>query len=131
MSKILRFSNGKMFYATYEEDKMTIMIFEADTDKNVLTIKNVVSLDDAECKLVYHFEQLEAGIDTNTETLMENLISCYEKNPSDKNKKHLKTFYFLLKKMEYTNKKIFRIKEHIERLDSLGIVIEKGFNPFE
>jgi hypothetical protein len=131
MSKILRFSNGKMFYATYEEDKMTIMIFEADTNKNVLVVKNVVSLDDAECKLVHYFEQLEGDIDIETDSLMETLILKYEKEPNDRNKKFLKTFYFLLKKMEYTNKKIFRVKEIIQRLDSLGVIIEKDFNPFE
>lgn len=128
---VMRFSPNRLFYGNYDEQLKEVSVYESDTNKKIAVVLKVVSLEDADKYLEKKFEELELKIESNSESLLDNLISNYKKYPCDINKKYLKTFYFLLKKMEYTNKKVFKVDEILKRFDEIGITIEKGFNPFE
>lgn len=57
-------------------------------------------------------------------------IDRYISFPTDVREESLQVVLFLLKKMEYLNKKKYHAQKYIEKIELAGIKIDKGFNPF-
>lgn len=132
-NNIIKFSSSKRYVGTWNGN--AIEVKDSLNEKSVFVKYGIKNLEDAERiigeKLVSldKVEEIHKEIMGNTE--IEKLMCDYKSNPTPEKESVLKVILFLMKKMEYVNKKLFGVKKVIEDIESIGIKLEKNFNPFE
>lgn len=132
-NNIIKFSSSKRYVGTWNGN--AIEVKDSLNEKSVFVKYGIKNLEDAERiigeKLVSldKVEEIHKEIMGNTE--IEKLMCDYKSNPTPEKESVLKVILFLMKKMEYVNKKLFGVKKIIEDIESIGIKLEKNFNPFE
>ena len=132
-NNIIKFSSSKRYVGTWNGN--AIEIKDSLNDKSVFIKYGIKNLEDAEKTIMEKFvlldkvEEVRKEIMGNTD--IEKLICDYKSNPTPEKESVLKIILFLMKKMEYVNKKLFGVKKVIEDIESIGIKLEKNFNPFE
>jgi hypothetical protein len=132
-NNIIKFSSSKRYVGTWNGN--AIEVKDSLNEKSVFVKYGIKNLEDAEriigekLVLLDKVEEIHKEIMGNTE--IEKLMCDYKSNPTPEKKSVLKVILFLMKKMEYVNKKLFGVKKVIEDIESIGIKLEKNFNPFE
>lgn len=132
-NNIIKFSSSKRYVGTWNGN--AIEVKDSLNEKSVFVKYGIKNLEDAEriigekLVLLDKVEEIHKEIMGNTE--IEKLMCDYKSNPTPEKESVLKVILFLMKKMEYVNKKLFGVKKVIEDIESVGIKLEKNFNPFE
>lgn len=132
-NNIIKFSSSKRYVGTWNGN--AIEVKDSLNEKSVFVKYGIKNLEDAEriigekLVLLDKVEEIHKEIMGNTE--IEKLMCDYKSNPTPEKESVLKVILFLMKKMEYVNKKLFGVKKVIEDIESIGIKLEKNFNPFE
>lgn len=132
-NNIIKFSSSKRYVGTWNGN--AIEVKDSLNEKSVFVKYGIKNLEDAEriigekLVLLDKVEEIHKEIMGNTE--IEKLMCNYKSNPTPEKESVLKVILFLMKKMEYVNKKLFGVKKVIEDIESIGIKLEKNFNPFE
>lgn len=132
-NNIIKFSSSKRYVGTWNGN--AIEVKDSLNEKSVFVKYGIKNLEDAEriigekLVLLDKVEEIHKEIMGNTE--IEKLMCDYKSNPTPEKESVLKIILFLMKKMEYVNKKLFGVKKVIEDIESIGIKLEKNFNPFE
>lgn len=131
MENIIRFSTTKRFIGTWNGNAVEIK--DTKRDKSVFIKYGIKTEPEAEKIIMDTLVSLEEKptIEINGNSEIEMLMNDFKNNPTPEKEKNLKLICFCMKKMEYVNKKLFGVKKIIEKMDELGIKIEKGYNPFE
>jgi hypothetical protein len=132
-NNIIKFSSSKRYVGTWNGN--AIEVKDSLNEKSVFVKYGIKNLEDAEriigekLVLLDKVEEIHKEIMGNNE--IEKLMCDYKSNPTPEKESVLKVILFLMKKMEYVNKKLFGVKKVIEDIESIGIKLEKNFNPFE
>lgn len=132
-NNIIKFSSSKRYVGTWNGNAVEVK--DSLKEKSVFIKYGIKNLEDAERiigeNLVSLDERDRVGIDIVGNGEIEKLMCDYKSNPTPEKESVLKVILFLMKKMEYVNKKLFGVKKIIEEIESIGIKLEKNFNPFE
>jgi len=132
-NNIIRFSKTKR-YTGYWNGNM-VEIKDTTTEKSFFVKYNVKNQEEAEKIIAEKILELDKAEDFRKELMgntdIEKLMCDYKLYPTPEKENVLKIILFLLKKMEYVNKKLFGVKKIIEQFEELGIKLDKKYNPFE
>ena len=124
------FSETKKFVGVYEKGIVTIK----QTDTGIVIAKFNENENDANKTIEKYMKVLEdssQNIPYQNMNEIEKMIEGYKDYPTSEKELKLKIILFFMKKMEYMNKKVYKISEYVELIENIGIKLEKGWNPFE
>jgi len=125
----------KMYNATIDEDTFEVKIYDINTKEIVYEFFHATSFFQAECIINSQFRESEKYWvleKYGRGTVLSGLLLGYvESDGEPEDVKRVNTFLFLLKKMEYSNKKKFDAKKYIDILEGYGFSIERGKNYLE
>ena len=132
-NNIIKFSSSKRYVGTWNGNAVEVK--DSLKEKSVFIKYGIKNLEDAERIIGENLvsldkvEEIRKEIMGNTD--IEKIMCDYKNYPTPEKESVLKVILFLMKKMEYVNKKLFGVKKIIEEIESIGIKLEKNFNPFE
>ena len=133
----LIFSKHKNFFCSMNETTGDIDIRNKEGALVSSIQRNGCMLEEMVTKAITEMEKLDTlvlneQLANNPKNLIEEIIEDYKTKPDPLNEQRVKTILFLLKKMEYTAKKLFKAKEWMEKItDETGISLSKNENPLE
>ena len=122
-----KFSQHKNFMAIIDGGKVQIKGNEILIET---TIKDIEEMELFIKNKFIEYEKILMEKSDKNKNLDSFLINNFLENGGDLEAKHLKTFLFLLKKMDSTQKKIYGAHETIEKIEKY-ITTTRNFNPFE
>lgn len=127
---IIIFSESKRFTGSF--DNGVIVIVDNENGKTVFKkeSKEYIATDIIKDEIHKLEEKLKGNSQNEKMNMIDEMIVEYEKTKDSGLEIRLKTILFFMKKMEYVNKKVFHIAEYIEKLENIGIKLEKGWSPF-
>jgi len=131
MSKMI-FSKNHWFSATIGEERIIITDIEKDIEVlNVPIEHGYISKIEKSFNIFIKQKEQEKMVQIREFSLIEHIKNEYLNDKCDRNLNHLKTYLFLLKKMEYTQRKKFNILELVKQIeDETEVEVERGYNPF-
>jgi hypothetical protein len=127
---IIKFSESKRYTGTYENGIVEIVDNENGKVVFKKECKEYIATDIIKDE-IHKLEEKQKGKNLNEKTnMIDEMIVEYEKTKDSSLEIRLKTILFFMKKMEYVNKKVYHVAEYIEKLENIGIKLEKGWSPF-
>jgi len=129
MSEEYKFSEHKNFIAVINGENLKLK----NSLSAILIEKNIKDIVELEKYIQYKFSEYEKIMmenKTQDKHLSTFLINNYIKDDNELNETYLKTFLFLLKKMDSQQKKIYGIYDIIEDIQKY-ISYKYNFNPFD
>lgn len=127
---IIKFSESKRYTGTYENG--IVEIVDNENGKVVFRkeCREYIATDIIKDE-THKLEEKQKGKNSNEKTnIIDEMIVEYDKTKDSSLETRLKTILFFMKKMEYVNKKVYHVAEYIEKLENIGIKLEKGWSPF-
>lgn len=133
----IMFSKTKRFVASKEFETERIVIEEVATKKIWLAWDKEIYHDMTEKKIEQQIQEglalLEEKVKkkdndpTIPQNLIEDIIKEYNENPNKKTERNVKTILFLLRKMDYTAKRLYKVKDLIEKIEAdTGLMLRNG-----
>lgn len=127
---IIKFSESKRYTGTYENGIVEIVDNENCKVVFKKECKEYIATDIIKDE-IHKLEEKQKGKNSNEKTnMIDEMIVEYDKTKDSSLETRLKTILFFMKKMEYVNKKVYHVSEYIEKLENIGIKLEKGWSPF-